>query len=196
MILWLTQRKSYRWVLLNVIPFIRFTTYYTSLRGWKHFRGYKLLKTGDIILTIDKQKLTTLLIPGTFAHSALCVGKSQEWEISEMTHTHYTKSTFFDICKESDRVVILRCKDWGEKYINETLIPKCKSFINATYDTEFVLGVLQLYCSELVYQSDVEKRLKVSLEDLAGLGRDYISPDGLSKADNCDIVWDSDLEVR
>jgi len=54
------------------------------------------------------------------------------------------------------------------------------------------MGVKALYCSELVYQSDFERRLDVNLEDLAGLGRKYISPDGLYKAKNVRVVWDSD----
>ena len=44
--------------------------------------------------------------------------------------------------------------------------------------------------------SDFEKRLDISLEDLAGLGTPYISPTGLLRAKNCDVVWDSDAEVR
>ena len=187
------QSDLYRWFVLNVIPYIRFTTYYTSLRGWKFHRGYKLLKPGDIILTIDRKKLTTLLIPGEFTHAALCVGKGEEWEISEMTHSNYTKSHFFDLCKESDRVVILRCSDWGPKYIQK-VIQKCKTFQEATYDVEFNLGVKSLYCSELVFQSDFERRLKVDLEDLAGIGTPYISPTGIYQSENTVVVWDSDDE--
>lgn len=192
--LWLTQLRPYRWLLINVIPYIRFTTYYTSLRGWKYLRGYKLLNPGDIILAVDKKKLTSVLIPGKYAHAALCVDKGVEWEISEMTHLNYTKSTFFDVCRESTTVTIFRCLLWDQKYIKE-VIEKCKSFVDAKYDTEFKLGVRQLYCSELIYQSDFERRLGASLEDVVGLGIPYISPDGLSKADHIYKVWDSDLEV-
>lgn len=209
------QTRVYSWLLLHVIPYIRFTTYYTSLRGWKYIRGYALLRPGDIILCLDRKKLTALLIPGDFSHAALCVGKAQgdnpqppnplirgqikgestEWEVSEMTHTNYTKSCFFDICKESDRVAILRCKDWDPEYV-KNVIAACESFDNAVYDIKFDLGVQALYCSELVYQSDFERRLDISLDDIEGLGRQYISPTGLSKAKNCDWIWDSDREVK
>ncbi len=194
-ILWLMQTRFYQWLVLKVLPYIRFTTYYTSLRGWKYIRGYSKLQPGDIILTIDKKKLTTFLIPGEFTHAALCVDKYKEWEISEMTHSHYTKSAFFDICKESDRVLILRCSDWDHDYIKK-VIDKCKTFQEAKYDIEFSLGIKSLYCSELVYQSDFEKRLKVSLDDLAGIGREYISPTGIYNAENIQIIWDSDHEVK
>lgn len=187
------QSKPYRWFVLKVLPYIRFTTYYTSLRGWKFYRGYKHLQPGDILLTTDRKKLTSLLIPGEFTHAALCIDKNTEWEISEMTHSNYTKSHFFDLCKESDRIVILRCNDWDADYITK-VIRKCKSFENAKYDVEFGLGIESLYCSELVYQSDYEKKLIIELDDLVGIGQPYISPTGLYEAKNITIVWDSDLE--
>jgi hypothetical protein len=195
LVLSLMQSRLYSWALLHVIPYIRFTTYYTSLRGWKYQRGYRLLQAGDILLTIDRKKLTTVLIPGEFSHAALCVDKGSEFEIAEMTHSHFTRSTFFDICKESDRVVILRCKTFDYPYIQK-VVEKCLSFSEASYDIGFELGIQSLYCSELVYQSDFERRIGADLTDLAGLGRPYISPTGLRQADNVEVVWDSDLEVK
>lgn len=190
-IFWLTQTKFYEKVLLGVIPFIRFTTYYTSFRGYKYHQGYKKLLPGHIILTTDKKKLSSVLIPGNWSHAGLCVGKDGVWEVSEMTSSHYVKSCFFDLCKEADHVVILDCPDWDDDY-KKLMIEKCKSFEGAKYDIQFELGVKALYCSELVYLSDFEKRLKVSLEDLAGIGREYISPNGLYNAKNVSVVWDSD----
>lgn len=194
-LLWYMQTDFHHWLLKEVIPYIRFTTYYTTLRGWKYKRGYRKLQPGHIIVGIDKKKLTTKLIGGTFTHAALCVEKGVEWEVSEMTHTDYTESAFFDICKEADRVVILRCKDWDEQYTRE-VIKRCRSFRGTDYDVEFKLGVKTLYCSELVYQSDYEHRLQVSLEDVAGIKRPYISPTGIYKALNVEVIWDSDNEVR
>ena len=157
----LTHTKAFSYVVLHIIPYIRFTTYYTSLRGWKYHRGHKVLQPGDIVLTLDRKKLTTLLIGGEMTHAALCVDKDAEWEISEMTHDNYVRSNFFDICKESDRVMILRCTDWDETYTQQ-VVEKCKTFVDAVYDVSFDFGVKQLYCSELVYQSDFERRLDVS----------------------------------
>jgi predicted nuclease of restriction endonuclease-like RecB superfamily len=119
------------------------------------------------------------------------VSKDEIWEVSEMTHDHYVKSTFFDLCRESDRVIILECKDWDEEYSNK-VIQKCKDLSSAKYDTQFNLGVEALYCSELIYQSDFERRLDIQLDDLIGLNKPYISPDGLLAAKNCTVIWDSD----
>lgn len=194
----MTNTKAFNWLLIRVIPYIRFTTYYTSLRGWKYHRGYEKLRPGDIILAKDKRKLTTVLIGGEFTHAALCVGLKSEgaqFEVAEMTHHNYTKSDFFDICKESDRVVILECTQFDSAYKRQ-VIEKCLTFKDALYDTSFELGVKALYCSELVYQSDFENRIGASLEDLAGLGRPYISPTGLYKAKNVRVIWDSDSEIE
>jgi hypothetical protein len=185
----------YHWLVMDVIPFVRFTTYYTSFRGWKYHRGYQKLQTGDIIVVIDTKKLTSKIIPGKWTHAGLCVDKGEEWEVSEMTHLNYTKSMFFDMCKEAERVAIYRCRDWDLAYVRDVIVPTCKSFINAAYDVKFTLGVEALYCSELVYESDTEHRLEVSLADLADLGRPYISPTGLTTAKNVDLIWDSANEV-
>lgn len=188
---WLMATKFYRYMLKHVIPYIRFTTYYTTLRGVKYHKLYRQLEPGDVLLTIDKKKLTTMLIPGEFTHAAMCVSLDEAWEVSEMTHSDYTKSCFFDICKESDRVVIMRCK-WCEDLDTDKAIEKCKSFEGAKYDVEFALGVEALYCSELVYQSYKDNLLGANLDDFVGLGRPYISPVGLFHADNLHIVVDSD----
>lgn len=185
------QTEFYRYMLKHVIPYIRFSTYYTNLRGVKYHKLYNVLQPGDVILTVDKKKLTTLLIPGEFSHAAMCVSLDGAWEVSEMTHSDYTKSCFFDICKESDRVVVMRCKEITDKQL-VSAIDKCKSLEHAKYDSEFSLGVAALYCSELVYVSYHDNIIKASLEDFAGLGRPYISPVGLYHAENLKVVADSD----
>jgi len=157
-------------------------------------RGYKILQPGDIIITNDKWKLTSLLVPGEWTHAALCVDKGSEFEVAEMTHTDFTRSTFFDLCRESTRLVILRCVAWDAEYVKK-VIETCLSFKDAEYDIKFEYGVKALYCSELVVSSDVEKRLQASDEDILGLGMKYISPTGIYKAKNVEVVWDSNNET-
>ena len=69
---YIMQTKIYRYLLKHVIPYIRFTTYYTNLRGKKYHALYEQLKAGDVILTIDKKKLTTLLIRENFLMRDVC----------------------------------------------------------------------------------------------------------------------------
>ena len=192
--LWFMQTRFYAWLVKNVIPYIRFTTYYTSMRGWKYHQVYDAIQPGDIILTTDKRKLTTVLIPGEWAHAAICVSKDKQFEVAEMTHTDYTKSTVADVCFEADRVRVLRGQfspQYRTRFIN-----KCKSFEGVPYDDQFELGIKALSCSELVWASDTEGLLGLSLKDIAGLGRDYISPTGISKAKHIDYVIDTENVVE
>ena len=54
----------------------------------------------------------------------------------------------------------------------------------ASYDIQFEFGIEALYCSELIYHADEERRLDVDLSDVANLGRKYLSPTGLFNGDN------------
>jgi len=171
--------------------------YYTSFRGWKYKRGHKLLQPGHILLCIDSQKLTTKLIGGTFTHAALCISKDDpdSGEIAEIVASGMEMAEFFDICRESTRVVIGKCTKWDIDYTHK-VIAKCKTFSGVDYDTSFGFGVKSLYCSELIYHSDYEHRLEVKLDDIAGLGIKYISPTGILNSPNFEIVWDSDEEIK
>jgi|TARA_R110000824_G_scaffold53483_4_gene148059 hypothetical protein len=186
------ESRAYAWILYHVVPFIRFSFYYTSLRGKQYREGYALLQPGDIILTRDNWKLTSFLIPGHLIHAALCVAKDDKecFEVSEMVRVGYKKSEFYDVCHEADHVVILRCRDWDDEYIKK-VIETCLSFDGLSYDIRFELGIKTLYCSELIVASDPEKRLDVSYDDLIGIGRPYISPMGIYHAKNVDLIWDS-----
>lgn len=192
-ILWFFEAKLIGWLLLNVIPYIRFTFYYTSFRGWRYQRGYKLLKPGHIILTNDAWKFTSILIPGDKSHAALCVTRDSEFEIAEMTHKHFTRSTFYDLCHESTRVEIYECIDWDEEYV-KTVIRTCLTFKDALYGLRD--GPKFLSCSKMIVASDPEHRLKASHEDVLGLGMSYVSPTDISEAPNIRRVWDSDDEIQ
>ena len=90
-VLWLMESKAYIWLASNVIPYIRFNFYYTKIIGTQYKQGYKALSPGHIILSRDHNKLTSLLVGGTWCHASLCVGKgdSSDFEVAEMTHENY-----------------------------------------------------------------------------------------------------------
>lgn len=158
-------------------------------------RGYNILEPGNYILTNDAWKLTGFLVPNVWTHAAYCLRKNSEFEIAEMTHTNYTRSTFYDLCKEATRVSIWECDDWDQEYIKKVLTPTCLSFKDTPYDVKLERGPKALYCSEMIVESDKEGRLKVSDEDILGLGMPYVSPYGLSRATNARCKWDSDNET-
>jgi hypothetical protein len=121
--LWLMNTSVYHWFVLNVFPYIRFSNYYCKVEGWQYQRAYKILKEGDLVLSTDKLKASALAIPGDMKHVGIFMERGSEWECSEMTHVGHRKSTFFDMCKEADRVVIVRGKNFDQDYINNVFIP-------------------------------------------------------------------------
>lgn len=207
-VLWIMSTPLYHDVVMKVIPYIRFTTYYTDMQGYKYKIGRRLIQPGDIILVQDRRKATGMLIPGTWDHAGLVVDTGAEavFETVEMTHHDYSKTCFADMAFQADRFAIFRCPDFTPEYIKDVVIPTALSFDGAKYDVKFQgaessvgqltanlhLGIPALYCSELVYQSDPERRLKADLSDLIGINRPYISPDGLA-ASNVICICDSDL---
>lgn len=195
------QSRVYTWFLMHVVPYIRFSMYYTKFPGREFYKAYELLKPGHFLVSKDKKKLTTMLIGGEWTHAAFCVSKDKIFEIAEMTHKNYTKSTFFDFCKENDEIAIYEILDGFGKPVSqayvEEMIRQCLTYDESLYDGEFKieagasLKIPALYCSELVYRSDYQKKMGASLADKAGLGRPYISPTGLTKAKNVRCIYDS-----
>lgn len=208
LVLWFMKTQPYQFFVLKIIPYIRFSVYYTSFRGWKYHKGYELLQPGDIVLSVDTKKGSSAIISKVTAddggkdssralvHAGQCIAKNGFFEIAEMTHRNYTRSCFYDFCKEAERVVIIRCTDYDTEYINKTIIPNTLSaeFQRAKYNAAFDWYSTDLYCSSLCYRADSEKRMKIDIEDLIGLGMPYISPEGLYDMHNKIVVWDSDDE--
>lgn len=196
----LMQSKPYEYLLLHVFPRIRFSTQYAKLEGWQFQRAYEILQPGDIVLTFDGARLPSILVSkltdGHFSHATLCIGKGCQYEIAEMIHVGYQEVTFYDICKEADRIAIIRCWDFDYRYINNILIPTCRNFKGTPYDTLFLYGVKTLYCSELPISADKEKRLIYNDSDLAGLGRRYAAPDDLYHILNGGPVYDSNYDKK
>lgn len=188
---WFMSTRVYRWILLQVMPFVRFSTYYTKMKGHQFARGYSMLRSGDIILTTDKAKLTTLLVPGQWTHAAFCARKGDPLgaEICEMNHNGFEWIHFFDICKESDRVAILRPSNWSADY-REWVIARAVELSGAEYDVRFSPDKETLYCSELVQKLDAEGRIIYRPQVIAGIPG-VVTPDALWGSPTLDRIWDS-----
>jgi hypothetical protein len=211
---WLVSTRLYLWAMKKVIPFIRFTTYYAIPENKKFAqwgplerKGYARLQPGDLVFTIDKMKFSSMVIGRATAklghkkplftpsHIALCVAKGSEFEIAEMTHNDFTRSTWEDVTRGSTRVVIGRIDNWDKEYITDVVIPTTLSFSGKKYDDRFLMGEDSLACSELPYFADKERRAKVNLEPIIGT-EPYITPVGWILADNIEFIWDSNAELN
>ena len=180
----------YVWGMRWIVPRVRFN-FHQRLPEWQIEQAYELLEAGDIILTADRWKLTNICIPGDVTHAAM---KMDDFRIAQMVCSGFEWIGFGQAC-QATRVVIIRCKDWDASYAQQ-VVERCKSFEGTPYDPQFEGGNGLLFCSEMVCEADFEGRLQVNTEDLLGLGRPYVSPMGLYKAGNVEVVWDSDLETK
>ena len=195
--------EFYTNLLEKVIPYIRLTTYYPRFPVLQFQELYARVEVGDILLTNDYRKLTTILIPGDWAHAAIVVGKGQgHIEVVEMTHVGFNKTDVHKVCAESERVRIKRVDD--PRWDIETFINNVWKHEGSTYNFGFLAKEKKdprnkkgdkmhrsNYCSQLVTQADEDNILDVNWDDLAGLGVPYISPDGLDKGKNLITIYDT-----
>ena len=161
--------------LSRILPRIRFSTSPPKITGqdWQSF--IVMIRPGDLVFSVDRSKLSSVLIPGEWDHVGIV---SEESMIVEAHFPKVRKIHPFDFCHTSDAVGVLR----PFPATAATLASRCDSFIGIGYDTLFRKGAESLYCSELVWQCDQDNTLGFDTSDAAGLGIEYLSPDGL---------WDS-----
>lgn len=136
------------------------------------------MKAGDVLLSKSSGHLTNLLIGGKYSHAAIVIDRNK---IAEMTANGFDIVDVDKFCKQSSRICLLRLKEEDEKYAKK-MADKAMNFADSEYDLMFELTISALYCSELIFQCDFEKRLDCDLTDIAGLGHPYISPEGLLAA--------------
>lgn len=184
-LLWLMGTKFYKFLLKYVIPEI---TIFHGV-GPNYLMKKKLsqsMKAGDFILSKSGFHLTNLLIGGRFSHGAVVIGDDK---IAEMTANDFDIVDVNKFCKGTTRIALMRIKKIPDDY-GQAIADKAMQFADRRYDTNFELGVEALYCSELCYQSDFEHRMGADLTDLVGMGRPYISPEGIYSAKNLEVVFE------
>lgn len=176
-LLWLMSTKLYRFFLKYILPQIQFF----HATGPSYFIKQSLIDKmlpGDVLLTKSSFHLTNLLIGGRFSHAAIVIEKNK---IAEMTAKGFDVVNVSEFSKHCTKISLLRLHPQDNEY-SKKMAQYCMNFSDRSYDNKFSLNVEALYCSELVYQSDYEKRIKYDLTDLIGAGTLYISPDGLYDA--------------
>jgi len=179
------RSRFYGFFLKYVIPEIKF--FHATGPNWITKDTLRqLMRPGDVILSKSKFHLTNVIIKGKFSHAGLVVKKGK---IAEMKANDFDVVDIDSFTKHATRFALLRLKDWDHKYSRE-MVDRCMSFASAKYDKFFTLGVDALYCSELVYESDFDRRIKADLSDLVGMGQPYISPTGLYEAEGLTIIME------
>lgn len=190
-VLWLLDSWLVRYLMKWVIPSIRFGKRPIPEKVKRELS--LVIRAGDCILTRDPLKLSNILIGGRWSHAAICTFMLDDFMpiIGEMSHSGFQELSLDNFLGYSQSVAVIRPKLASFTYRAEMATQARRLGFKAQgYDNVFTMGEKSLFCSELVYLADYMGEYKASLEDLAGLGHPYISPDGLYKAKEAQIVFE------
>lgn len=190
-LIWILSQKTVQIVVLKVLPKIRFSTSY-ALLGWADYTSISLnARPGDIILSVDKSKLTSLLIPGYWSHVGLVVKNDHDQDgvlIVEAVPPAVRETSLFDFCKCADEVMVLRPDVTND--VVEQAVFRAKYNIGREYDGLFKYGPTALYCAELISYCFLQS-VKFDWSDLWGVGYPYLSPDGVADGEPLTVIFHS-----
>lgn len=196
LILFLFETRLYNWFVKNILPHI-YLRKKNNLDANRIYLGIdKALSEylnqsvksarGIVIGSRDPSKLSGKLIPGDVDH----VGILDCGYVIEAVAEGVVKTTLEEFISRSEGVILCYGYKWDKEYRNN-IANIANTFIGIGYDRKFKFGTEALYCSELVFESDIEGRCSYDSSDLAGIGRDYISPIGIVEAVGMTRIYDS-----
>lgn len=189
-LIWAFSKKAVQIIILKVLPKIRLSTGY-ALVGWSDYMAVSIrAQPGDIIFSVDKSKLTSLLIPGYWSHVGIVVKNDHDQDgvmIVEAVPPEVRETSLFEFCKCADEIMVLRPDVTNE--VREQAIFRAKYNIGREYDACFKIGPAALYCAELISYCFLQS-VKFDWSDLWGLGYPYLSPDGVADGEPMAVVYE------
>lgn len=175
-----------QYALTYVLPKMRMTNRYALANGKDYQTLWLRMQPGDIIFSLDRAKLTSLLIPGHWEHVAMVV---ENREIIEAVPIHGVRLTsLYDFLRTADEVMLMR--PWELPLDDRYADPlwRARRLIGYKYDTKFDAGPEALYCAELVAKC-YEEFLNFDWSDFWGIGMRYISPDGIAECAGLKLIY-------
>ncbi len=198
LLFWTMETCLWTWFLRNVVRKLRLTTGLTRMNAKKYHAVWAAIRPGDVIMGTDNWKPGHRWgTPGLMAHGALCVRVNGLVEplIAEMIDgggpgEDFNLISLSEFCYHYDRVLVLRCRDFTQTYIKDTVIPTCWAYSDAEYDRSFVLGNRSQCCFELPFVADKEGRME--LVPRSFFGKKILIADSYIEAPNVDVIVDTD----
>lgn len=186
-------------MLIRIVPHVRLSTGYgrTSYEDYREILEHA--QVGDIIVSTDRAKLATILIPGKWSHIGLvthCDDRSVM--ITEAVMPMVRETSLYDFCRTSDSVALFRHKGFSELRGDEAMANRqkvagiAKSLIGVSYDTMFTFGPEALYCAELIDRCYLEYA-SFDWTDAWGIGAPYLTPDGVVCSEDLYCVYQARL---
>lgn len=206
-LLWATQTDAYKYFLKNILPKMQFRKKKYS-KEFLHFKHLQLVTAlnerfrdiryaqGVVISTRDSSKISGLLVPTDLDHTAIISHwneKESDFEIIQALGEGVVTSLLRELCTSCEGFVAHIGEDWDYDY-TKLMVEKAKTFIGKPYDGSFQFGIEALYCSEIVYLADFEKRVRYDTSDFAGIGQQYISPKGITEGVGMIKLFDTEIE--
>lgn len=158
------------------------------MNSWQFKKFLTHVQPGDLVFSVDRTKLSNILIGGFWAHVGVV---DQNLEIVEAHFPLVRRIHPAEFCFTSDIVGIIRPQSVD---LRQHIATKCGMFVGMPYDTLFVDGRESLYCSELVWTLDEDNQLGFDTTDEVGLGIGYVSPDDLWNSTNIEqgMIFEDD----
>ncbi len=167
------------WFTINSVSF--------QIKG-KHYRAVeKLIQPGDIIIRRFEGYLDKFLIPGTWNHAGIYVGKVDR-EKHQIIHAISDGVVIEDLIDfmRTDHLIVLR----APKELQENAITLAKIAVGSDYDFAFDFKeTLRFSCTELIdycYPSIINSKKR--------FGRTTVVADDIVSSASLEVVWDSRKE--
>jgi len=138
------------------------------------------IQEGDILLSYERQRLTSLFIKGFWSHAAIV---SSKLTVVEAVKPKVKEVDLEEWLFKKDYVCIIR--PLCEEYIRKIASANSLYYIGKDYDYTFSLDNTQIYCSELVYLCYKD------YEDFNLGKKDDILPEAYLKTETCKLILDT-----
>ena len=203
---WAVRTPAYKYVLNKVLPKWQWRKkkYTPEAMHWQYLCLIRTLNeyfrdvryaNGVVISTRDSSKVTGLIIPSDLDHSAIIERWSEQLQDFSIIHAvadGVQRGTLKELCTSCEGFVAHVGEDWDYDY-RVSMVDRAVQMLGKPYDGSFKFGVEELYCSEIIYLADFDKRCKYDTQDLAGLGQEYISPKGITEAVGMTKIFDNEV---
>lgn len=167
------------WFTINSVSF--------QIKG-KHYRAVeKLIQPGDIIIRRFEGYLDKFLIPGTWNHAGIYVGKVDR-EKHQIIHAISDGVVIEDLIDfmRTDHLIVLR----APKELQENAITLAKIAVGSDYDFAFDFKeTLRFSCTELI-----DYCYPVIINSKKRFGRTTVVADDIVNSTALKVVWDSRKE--
>jgi len=137
----------------------------------------KALANGDFLFTRRDYFLKNLVVPGRYHHVGFWDKERQV--VIEMQNEGYEETQLEDFLARYTEVVVSKCEKFDVSYRTK-FVGNLRSYSSKEYDSNFSYNTKNMYCSEMGFQADQDRRMEYIPEKI--LWKTVIVPYGMFKS--------------